>query len=168
VVRTREPPRTMCRESLLFTLPCRGRPSGRGSVCPPFTNMSSRVISPVKGFRQPSGTNVFGGVDVSVVGGLITRAVPRPHRKRLALGDVAALRATSGRRKPAVDLDDSTTSLFGLVLDHLNEGRPSSVTNRPSGASILLRPFSLRSTQVGKSQACSRIESPDLFPAEGA
>jgi hypothetical protein len=37
------------------------------------------------GSRQPSGTNVVSGVDVSVVAGLTTRAVPRPHRQLFAV-----------------------------------------------------------------------------------
>ena len=113
----------------------------------PRLTVSSRVIGLVKGSRQPSGTNVFGGVDVSVVAGLTTRTVPRPHRQRLALGDVAALRTTFCGREPAVDFDDGAACFVGLILDHTNERRPSRVANRPGKTSILLHSLHVQALQ---------------------
>ena len=46
----------------------------------PHLTVSSRAVGLSGGSRQPSGTNVFGGIDVSVVAGLTTRAVHTgPH-----------------------------------------------------------------------------------------
>lgn len=130
-------------------------------VCPgsfdpegiPRLTVSSRVIGLLGGSRQPSGTNVFGGVDVSVVTGLTTGAVPRPHRQRLALGNVAALTATFGRREPAVDLYNGAASFFGLVFDHPNEHRPSSIADGSSKVPVLLHS---RITQFHKLLATAR------------
>ncbi len=115
----------------------------------PRLTVSSRVIGLVKGSRQPSGTNVFGGVDVSVVIGLATRTAPRPHRQRLAFGHVAAFRTAFGRREPAVNFDDRAACFFRLVLDHPNERRPSGVTDRPSEVLILLHPFHVLLDLIG-------------------
>jgi len=121
-----------------------------GSVDPegvPRLTVSSRVIGLVEGSRQPSGTNVFGGVYVAVVAGLTARTVPRPNRQRFALGDIAAFRATLRRREPAVNLDDRTASLFGFVFDHADECRPPGVADRPGKATILLHSLHVQALQ---------------------
>ena len=113
----------------------------------PRLTVSSRVIRLVKGSRQPSGTNVFGGIHVAVVIGLTSRAVSRPNRKRLALGDVSAFRATLRRRKPAVDFNYSAPSLFCFVLNHTDERGPTSVADRSRQISVLLHSLHVQALQ---------------------
>ena len=116
----------------------RARP---GSVDPEGAarlTVSSRVIRLIEGSRQPSGTNVFGSIHVAVVAGLASKAVPRPYRQRLALGDVAAFRATFRRGEPAVDLYDRSTGFLGLILNHADERRPAGIADRPGQLPVLL------------------------------
>ncbi len=121
-----------------------------GSVDPegiPRLTVSSRVISLVESSRQPSGTNVFGGVHVAVVTGLTSRTGPRSNRQRLAFGDVAAFRTAFSGRKPSVDFDHSAPSLFGFVLNHTDERGPTSVADRSRQISVLLHSLHVQALQ---------------------